>query len=151
MQLRQESAPLLKEREQYLTYLLQQGAALTKLRRTAAYLVHIVRVMNMTSLRTIGRGEIDRAGQFWAEYAGPNRKNWKTKGSPTVFVRIAKGWLRFHKQLKVPPPHPFSGVIADFVEAMRSTRGLAPGGWYCIASLHSDRISIVRLAPQFCR
>jgi hypothetical protein len=45
MQLRHESAPLLKEREQYLTHLLQQGSSLADVRTTAAYLVHIVRVI----------------------------------------------------------------------------------------------------------
>jgi integrase/recombinase XerD len=68
VRLRHEAAPLLKEREQYLTHLLQQGFDRAVVRCTAAYLVHIVRVMNMTSLRSVGQEEIDTAGQVWATY-----------------------------------------------------------------------------------
>ena len=46
VRLRHESAPLLKEREQYLTHL-QQRYSRVSVRNTAAYLVHVVRVMNM--------------------------------------------------------------------------------------------------------
>jgi integrase/recombinase XerD len=126
VRLRHEAAPLLKERELYLTHLLQQGFDRAVVRCTAAYLVHIVRVMNMTSLRSVGQEEIDTAGQVWATYEGPHRKKLKVKGSPIMFVRIAQRWLRFHRQLESPPTHPFQQLIAEFIDAMRSTRGLAP-------------------------
>ena len=47
VRLRHESAPLLKEREQYLSHLLQMGFCRESVRSTAAYLIHVVRVMNM--------------------------------------------------------------------------------------------------------
>jgi len=62
VRLRHEAAPLLKEREQYLTHLLQRGFGRAVVRCTAAYLVHIVRVMNMTSLRSVGQEEIETLG-----------------------------------------------------------------------------------------
>ena len=44
-------------------------------RNTAAYLVHVVRVMNMNSMRIVPQQEIEVAGQLWAIYEGPLRKN----------------------------------------------------------------------------
>jgi integrase/recombinase XerD len=63
VRLRHESAPLLKEREQYLTHLLQRAYSRVSARCTAAYLVHVVRVMNMTSMRIVW--PISRAHGSW--------------------------------------------------------------------------------------
>jgi integrase/recombinase XerD len=95
-------------------------------RNTAAYLVHVVRVMNMNSMRIIPQREIEVAGQSWATYEGPLRKKVSPRGSPRVFVQVAQKWLRFHEQLATPPPNRFHRVIVEFIDAMRSARGLAP-------------------------
>lgn len=126
VRLRHESAPLLKEREQYLTHLLQRGYSRVSVRNTAAYLVHVVRVMNMNSMRIIPQQEIEVAGQSWATYEGPLRKKVSPRGSPRVFVQVAHKWLRFHGQLETPPPNRFHRMIAEFIDAMRSVHGLAP-------------------------
>jgi integrase/recombinase XerD len=97
VQLRHESAPLLNEREQYLTHLLQRGYSRVSVRGTAAYLVHVVRVMNMNSMRTVSLREIETAGRSWAAYKGPLRKRLSSRGSPRVFVQVAQKWLRFHE------------------------------------------------------
>jgi hypothetical protein len=83
VRLRHESAPLLKEREQYLKHLLQLGYSRVSVRNTAAYLVHVVRLLNMNSMRI-----------------GPLRKKVSPRGSPRVFVQVAHKWLRFHGQLE---------------------------------------------------
>lgn len=126
VRLRHESAPLLKEREQYLSHLLQMGFCRESVRSTAAYLIHVVRVMNMQSMRNVSHREIEAAGQAWATYEGPLRKNLSRGGSPRVFVRVAQAWLRFHGHLEGPPPNGFHRVIEEFIDAMRSARGLAP-------------------------
>lgn len=46
---RHRLAPLLKEREQYLSHLLPQGTSRLRVRSVAAYLIHIVRLMELTS------------------------------------------------------------------------------------------------------
>lgn len=125
VQARHESAPLLKEREQYLTHLLQQGFRREYLRTTAGYLVHIVRVMNMNSMRMVSRREIEAAGQAWASYEGPLRKKLNLSGSSSVFVRVAQGWMRFHGRLATPPANRFHRLIAEFTDSMLTTRGLA--------------------------
>lgn len=126
VRLRHESAPLLKEREQYLVHLLQQGYSRVSVRNTAAYLVHVVRLLNMNSMRIVPPREIEAAGQSWAAYDGPLRKKVSPRGSPRVFVQVAHKWLRFHEQLATPPPNRFRPVISEFIDAMRSDRGLAP-------------------------
>ncbi len=126
VRLRHASAPLLKEREEYLSHLLQQGFCRESVRSRAAYLIHIVRVMNMNSMRSVSQREIEGAGQSWATYEGPLRKMLRLSGSPRVFVHIAQAWLRFHGQLETPPPDRFYRVISEFIHAMRSVRGLAP-------------------------
>jgi hypothetical protein len=45
------TAPLLREREQFLSHLLRQGTSRRRVRSIAAYLIHIVRLMELTSLR----------------------------------------------------------------------------------------------------
>jgi len=111
VRLRHEATPLLKEREQYLTHLMQQGFERAVIRIIAAYLVHIVRVMSMTSPCSVEQEDIDTAGEQWAAYEGPLRRKLKLKGSPITFVRIDQR-LRFHGRLSVPGPHPFQQLIA---------------------------------------
>ena len=121
---RHETAPLLLEREQYLRYLLERGFKRNVIRCTAAYLIHIIRIMQLTELRTVHREEIEAAGKAWAAYGGPLRRN-NSKGSPEVFVRIARCWFRFHGQLFSPkPPDPFRDIQRDFAQSLRG-RGLA--------------------------
>lgn len=125
VRMRHEAAPLLAEREQYLRHLLQRGFNRAVVRCTAAYLIHIVRIMQLTELRTVNREEIAAAGNSWAEYDGPLRKkNWK--GSPKVFVRVARCWFRFHGRLFSPKPlNRFEDLEREFTQSMR-VRGLAP-------------------------
>jgi integrase/recombinase XerD len=121
---RHEAAPLLREREQYLAMMLKRGVSRTVVRSTAAYLIHIVRLLRMTSLRKVELNEIEMAGREWASYQGPLRKKLRRPGAPFMFVRTAQSWLRFHGQLPTLPPNPFQPLIEAFAEAMRN-RGLS--------------------------
>jgi len=125
---RHRTAPLLREREQFLSYLLRQGTSHHRVRSIAAYLIHIVRLMELTSLRSVKLEEIERAGKCWASYRGPHRRRKAGRAAAFCFTSVAKKWLRFHGQLTVPPTpaHPFSEFIRDFIECMRSTQGLSP-------------------------
>lgn len=121
---RHGAAPLLREREQYLATMLRRGVSRIVVRSTAAYLIHIVRLLKMSSLRKVELNEIEEAGRGWAAYEGPLRKKLKRPGAPSMFVRIAQSWLRFHGQLPTLPPNPFQPQIEEFAEAMR-IRGLS--------------------------
>ncbi len=121
---RHEAAPLLREREQYLATMLKRGVSRIVVRSTAAYLIHIVRLLKMTSLRKVELNEIEAAGREWAAYKGPLRKKLKRPGAPFMFVRTAQSWLRFHGQLPTRPPSSFQPQIEEFAEALR-IRGLS--------------------------
>lgn len=126
VQRKHRDAPLLEEREQYLGHLLRQGVDRMVVRSTAGYLVHITRILELKELRSIETGEIDKAGAFWANYTGPYRQKFHEKGASQTFVRIAKAWLLFHGRLALPQSPAFHELIAEFSEAMRCQRGLAP-------------------------
>jgi integrase/recombinase XerD len=125
---RHRVAPLLKEREQYLSHLLQRGTSQHRVRSVAAYLIHIIRLMELTTLRRVDLEEIKQAGECWATYRGPHRRRRAGRTAAFCFTNVAKNWFRFHGQLAVPPapPRPFHELIRDFVEFMRSAQGLSP-------------------------
>src|SRR5215469_4138698 len=100
---RHESAPLRQEREQYLAYMLKRGVSRIVVRSTAAYLIHIVRVLELRALRIVELKEIEAGGRKWAAYQGSLRKKLRQPGSPFMFIRIAKSWLRFHGQMPTLP------------------------------------------------
>lgn len=125
---RHRTAPLLKEREQFLSHLLRQGTSQRRVRSISAYLIHIVRLLELTTLRSVEVAEIKEAGECWANYRGPHRRRKAGRAAAFCFTNVAKKWFRFHGRLTVPPAptHPFSEHIRDFIECMRSTQGLSP-------------------------
>ena len=127
VQLRHRSAPLLREREQYLTHLLNRGLDTRQVRTVAAYLLHIVRTMDLTSLRCVELAEIQLAAERWAEYKGPERRGTNSLTSPTVFARLARAWLGFHNCVSLPsaPVPAFGAQLAAFAVELGSKRGLS--------------------------
>ncbi|MGA8531166.1 MAG: phage integrase N-terminal SAM-like domain-containing protein, partial [Acidobacteriaceae bacterium] len=124
-QRRHRSVPLLKEREQFLTHLLQIGWEPDRVRATAGYLVRIVQVMGLTSLRNVELSEIQRAGERWADNKGPERIGKCQHTSSRTFAITARQWLRFHGALVDPAAQgPFDGQLEDFKGALQY-RGLA--------------------------
>jgi len=84
------AAPLLREREKYLSHLQRQGAPPHELRTTSLYLRHIVRVMKLKCLRKVTYQDIDAAGARWAKYIGPYRRSLHRRGTSVYFVRNAR-------------------------------------------------------------
>ena len=121
---RHQSAPLLLEREQYLSSMLKRGVSRVTVRTIARYLIHVVHLLKMTSLRKVGLEEIEAASRIWAAQQSPLIHNRNQPGSSFMFVRVAQSWLRFHGQLPTLPPCPFEREIEEFAESMR-IRGLS--------------------------
>jgi hypothetical protein len=82
---RHRTAPLLGEREQFLSHLLRQGTSHRRVRSIAAYLIHIVRLLELTSLRSVGVEEIKKAGECWANYRGPHRRRKAGRTASLLF------------------------------------------------------------------
>src|ERR1700738_2067681 len=125
---RHRTAPLLREREQFLSHLLRQGTSRRRVRSIAAYLIQIVRLMELTSLRDVGSDEIGKAAECWASYRGPDRRRKAGKTAASCFSGVAKKWFRFHGRLTSSrvSENPGSELVRDFTEYMRSTQGLSP-------------------------
>src|ERR1700722_12541241 len=61
---RHEQAPLLREREQYLAHLAQQGTNHQQIQSVAAILLNVVHFMELSELRSVRREEIQKAGEL---------------------------------------------------------------------------------------
>lgn len=109
------AAPLLTEREQYLRYLLRQGASSATLKHVARYLLTIIQILRLKSLRTTQREEIEDAV---AKYqARRHRSGPKFSGSASsLFMKeLAMKFLRFHSRLNhVVPKQPYERKLKAF-------------------------------------
>jgi integrase/recombinase XerD len=145
---RYRAAPLLKEREQFLSYLLRIGTSLRRVRSVAGYLLQIIRVMELTTLQTVESTEIRKAGERWAAYAGSERGRRAGASAAYLFTNTAENWFRFHGRLAVTPVSAawFDELLRDFVEFMQTNQGLAA------ATIHSysskARVFLVWLAQR---
>src|SRR5258705_10493492 len=61
----QLAAPVLAEREQYLAYLLENGVSRSSVRSTACTLMHLVRLLDLHSMRAVHISEIEQASARW--------------------------------------------------------------------------------------
>jgi integrase/recombinase XerD len=123
------AAPCLKEREQYLYHLMRRGYGLRYLRVVSFFMLRIIQLLPLTSLRMVELEEIERASLAWAAYRGPDRRGVKVTGNTSVrFSRVAKNWLHFHNQLALPVAlvHPYEAEIADFTDSLRSIGAVSP-------------------------
>jgi len=119
-------APLRFEREQYLKHLLEHGYRRSGIAETAMYMLHIIRVLDLKELRVIRLEEIKKGANIWAEYRGPFRDSrHRHYGAPTMFMKVARNWFRFHDKLVPPPEAPFLERVQMFSNALRFHQGLA--------------------------
>ena len=106
---RHKQAPLLKEREQFLTHCQQQGTSRKALRNMATELIPVIRLLRMEELREVDLEEIKQAANKWAieQRCNPRAKTYGASAS--YFAQVAKRWLRYHGHLKTqsPPPSHF--------------------------------------------
>jgi integrase/recombinase XerD len=119
--------PCMREREDFLLHLLHRGMSHERLRHISGYLLRIVHLMHLTVFRTVGLEEIDKAGQAWAAYRGPDRRG-KPGTLPGDLPFVAKNWFRFHGRLAVPslPVHPYDTQIRQFAEFLGLNQNLSP-------------------------
>jgi len=97
------------------------------LRAMATHLFHINRTLGFSDqMRVRTMEELRSAGRAWAQYAGPLRMRVPGKWSYEVYMRIARGWLRFHRCLDKPrTTRIFEHKLQDFEKILHSQWGLA--------------------------
>ena len=125
---RYRQAPLLKERESFLSHLQQQGTSRKALRNLSAELLQVVRLLKLTEIRNVSLEEIRRAARCWARQQRANPKAHSYGNSASSFIYAAKKWLRFHGRLKLPstPPMRFADQLSGFARYMTEEKGLSP-------------------------
>jgi hypothetical protein len=75
---RHRQAPLLKERESFLSHLQQQGTSRKAPRNLSAEPLQVVRLLNLTEMRDVSLEEIQRAPRCWCS-GRPQRLNAKLR------------------------------------------------------------------------
>ena len=104
------------------------GRNTNQVRNVAAYLIHIVRTLELSTLRMVEPAEIDQAGNRWIAYRGPERLHIHSKASPTIFITLARQWLRFHGSLILPARRNggFEVQLAEFRSSLESRKLAVP-------------------------
>jgi site-specific recombinase XerD len=125
---RHRQAPLLKERESFLSHLQQQGTSRKALRNLSGELLQVVRLLKLTEMRDVSLAEIRQAAQCWARQQRANPRAHSYGNSASFFTYAAKKWLRFHGRLKLPsaPLLRFAHQLSDFARYMTEEQGLSP-------------------------
>jgi site-specific recombinase XerD len=125
---RHRQAPLLKERESFLSHQQQQGTSRKALRNLSGELLPVMRLLKLTEMRDVSLEEIQRAARCWAREQRTNPKAQSYGNSASFFVYAAKKWLRFHGRLKRPcaPPMRFADQLNYFARYMTEEQGLSP-------------------------
>jgi hypothetical protein len=77
---RHQTAPLLKEREVFLTHLQQQGTSRKALRNLSGELLQVVHLLKLTEMRDVSLEEIRRAARRWARRDHGAGSEWRTIG-----------------------------------------------------------------------
>lgn len=123
---RQRAAPLFNERECFLTYLHSQGMGIRRLRSVASMLIHIGRLMNLGSLRTVELCEVEDAAFRWT--IDPHKLKDNAAKSAESFKSLALRWFRFAQIIGQPVTVKTEDdtIIEEFREYLVKVRGLAP-------------------------
>ncbi len=140
---RHRDAPLLEEREIFLSHLQRQGTSRASLQILSNELLHVIRLLCLDRMRYVSLDEIRHAAERFVleEQSNPRARSYRCTGS--FFIYAAKKWLRFHGCLKMPapPPIPFAENLDQFARYMREEQGLSP---YSVNSHYSKTSMFLR-------
>jgi len=118
---RHRRAPMLEEREEYLSHLAAEGGRRRPMMIAAS---NVLVMSHLVSQMPDGPISVQAIEEFAARWV--RRKPWESSAIARL-VFYATHWLRFLGRLEEPPPTtvPFADLLADFAEALR-LRELAP-------------------------
>jgi integrase/recombinase XerD len=116
-------APVLAEREQYLAYLLENGVSRPSVRSTACTLMHLVRLLDLHSMRAVHISEIEQASARWI--VDPSAHVTRLVGPKSFehFTKTACRWFRFHNSLvENRSDDPLDSCLYEFLDFQREKR-----------------------------
>ncbi len=121
-------APLSAERVRYLTHCAAQGSPKSSLRSIAHYLLVFIDYLHLEADGEIGIEQINTAADLWANRQPAVHRVTDFRCGRMRFISEAKRWLRFLGRLHPPevPRHPYTQMIEEFTDYMKSERGLSP-------------------------
>lgn len=124
---RHNAAPFCRQRGEFLASLREQGYSESTLRQFSSHLLQVNRILGFKDkMRIITAEELRWAGQKWEKYSGPLRNRLPGKCTYELFMRIARGWLRYNDCLAGPLKTRVSEErILDFEDRLRNRFGLA--------------------------
>ncbi len=124
----QRQAPLRQEREQYLSQMLDQGTRRYAIRSAGTMLLHVIRLMDLTCLRTVSISEIEDAGQRWISDPGIYKSRRPGCTSAHTFTYFAVRFFKFHHSMQHPIASisPNETMFKDFRHYLREARGMRP-------------------------
>jgi integrase/recombinase XerD len=124
---RETTAPLYNERLAFLTHMKERDRKYNTLHAMATHLLHINRTLGFSNeMRVLTMEELRGAGRAWARYTGPLRRRVPGRWSYEVYMRVARGWLRFHRCLDEPrKTRIFEHKLQAFEKTLHSRWGLA--------------------------
>ncbi len=125
---RHREGPFAEERDHFLSYLAEQGAAKDTLLRFARELLIVSHEINPIPCYQIGIKEIEAFARRWAWRQQRRHRAQTERWSRKLFVLTATQWFRFLGCLREPnvSPAPYTHLIDDFAGCMRRERDLSP-------------------------
>src|SRR5450755_2264264 len=96
---KQLGAPLLQEREHYLTSLFSEGVSTPRLRTIATMLLHVMELMELDSVRVVTRIDLENGTQRWIKDVEYHKTRKVGHYSAESFHYTALNWLRFHNMM----------------------------------------------------
>jgi integrase/recombinase XerD len=136
---KQLTAPMVQEREQYLTHLSSQGVSAPRVRTVARMLLHVIRLMKLDCIRVVDLAEIKRGSELWNEDSESHTVHKVGPTSGESFHYAALKWLRFHNMIAVSPePTGLAETISRDFALFMKTRGM---------SVESIRVYTARIEP----
>ncbi len=119
--------PLARARLDYLTHCAQQGFRAATLRKTAQFLLVIIKYLDLQEEGDISIEQIRAAADRWATRKPQHHKTKSPTGPRQSFASIALRWLRFLGRLRKPliQQHPCTNLISAYLEYMERDKGLS--------------------------
>jgi site-specific recombinase XerD len=126
---RHRKAPLFDDRVAYLLHLDNQGHPIRHLKQVAAYLLVIVRRLELSNRpgASIGIEEINRAAKQWAKRRTKQANRKAGRQSRQAFTSHASAWLKFLSRF-VPaatPENSLTESMGDFADYLHEHLGLS--------------------------
>ena len=155
---RHNTAPLLRERLEYLTHVQAFGHKEGYIKVIASHVLQVNRVLGFSvGRRCLTIDELKDTARKWAAYKGPLRRRKPGKYTYEVFMLIARSWLRFHSCLIERAETRFADKqLRDYELWLKDVRGLLPStihersklAGYFLKWLAENRVRLARVTAS---